>query len=210
MADLLHKDDPTRISQIYEILIKNFSKDKKLYKIFLSKTAIPLMSSRIYTSMIKEVSLSYFNLKDQDTIQKIEKFQKKLDDLVVSSNEIHDFIFSHSKGLDGDLSFRFNSIVDELKQNIEDYKTKTENELSTKGRSDLIALQLVDAFMSQYPIIKKLYPPTIPPKEISIDGTFAKILTDLFKIYKLIETEERNAKVVSVYRRWYKLKGYKH
>ena len=210
MADLLHKDDPVRISDIIKLLTNNFSKDKKFYKNYLSKSAIQLISTRIYSSMIQRIPLSDFNLKDQDTIQKINKFEKKLENLVRSSNEIHDFIFNHSKGLDGDLSFRFNSIVDELKQNIEDYKTKTENELSTKGSTDLIALQLVDAFMKQYSVIQQLYPPTKAPKEISEGGMIANILIDLFKVYKLFKSDEGEGKVISVYRRWYKLKGYRH
>ena len=213
MADLLHKDDPARIYEIKEVLLTHFLADKTISKLLLDDYRINLMSQRIYASMVKEIPLSDFYLKDQDTIQKINKFEKKLDNLVKSSNEIHDFIFSHSKGLDGDLSFRFNNIVDELKENIEDYKSNVEKDLTTKGQTDLDALKLVDAFMIQYLSIEGL-PPSKVPKEISSGGLIEKILKDLFKKYKLIKSEDPSSsvstRVISVYRRWYKLKGYKH
>ena len=139
MADLLHKDDPARIYEIKEVLLTHFLADKTISKLLLDDYRINLMSQGIYASMIKRVPLSYFNLKDQDTIEKIKKFEKKLENLVKSSNEIHDFIFSHSNSLEGNLSFRFNEVVAELKENINNYKTITENELTTKGKTDLDA-----------------------------------------------------------------------
>ena len=103
--------------------------------------------------------------------------------------------------------------VDELKENIEEYKTHIEKDFTTRGKTDLDALKLVDAFMTQYLSIKGV-PPTKVPKEISSGGLIEKILKDLFKKYKLIKSEDPRSnvstKVVSVYRRWYKLKGYKH
>ena len=213
MSDLLHKDDPARIYEIKEVLLTHFLADKTISKLLLDDYRINLMSQGIYASMIKRVPLSYFNLKDQDTIEKIKKFEKKLENLVKSSNEIHDFIFTHSNSLEGNLSFRFNEVAAELKENINNYKAKTENELTTKGKTDLDALKLVDAFMAQYLSIEGL-PPTKVPKEISEGGIIEKVLKDLFKKYKLIKSEDPSSsvstRVISVYRRWYKLKGYKY
>ena len=87
MADLLHKDDPARIYEIKEVLLTHFLADKTISKHILENYRINLMSQGIYGSMIKEIPLSDFSLKDQDTIQKINKFEKKLDNFEYSGIE---------------------------------------------------------------------------------------------------------------------------